>query len=142
MLLLDESDKAAIRSVIAGLETGWNKGSASAFVKDFAVDADFINVYGGYGSGREAIRKALDRLLASTYAGSRVRFNVETVRLLSHSVALAHVRAHLSVRSAPISGEMRALLNLVLQRGSDGWKIASYHNTLIEDSIRRNARLR
>jgi len=53
MLLLDESDRAAIRNVVGGLEASWNKGSASEYVRHFAVDADFVNIYGAHGIGRE-----------------------------------------------------------------------------------------
>lgn len=62
MLHLDASDKFAIRAVIMGLEVGWNKGSASEFVKSFALNADFMTVYGGRGSGRKVILGAFDRI--------------------------------------------------------------------------------
>jgi uncharacterized protein (TIGR02246 family) len=140
MLVLDASDRAAIRSVIGRLESSWNQGSASGFVQDFAVDADFVNIYGGHGSGRDVIRQALDRMFVSTYAGSRSRFSLETVRLLSPDVALAHVRAHLRIPGGPEAGETRALPSLVLQRENGGWKIASYHNTLIENPDRPGGR--
>lgn len=131
MLVLDQSDRAAIRNVVADLEVTWNKGSASEFVKRFATDADFVNIYGAHGVGREAIRRGLDLVLSSTYAGSQVRYSLENVRLLSPDVALAHVKAILKIPSGPQTGEMCALPSLVLQRDIDGWKIAAFHNTLV-----------
>ena len=131
MLLLDQSDRAAIRNVVVGLEASWNKGSPSEYVRHFAVDADFVNIYGAHGIGRESIRHALDLVFSSTYAGSHVRYSLEKVRLLSSDVALAHVKALLKIPKGPQAGEMRALPSLVLHRDTDGWKIAAFHNTLI-----------
>lgn len=131
MLLLDQSDRAAIRNVVAGLEAGWNKGSASDFARHFAIDADFVNIYGAHGVGREAIRQAVDRVFSSTYTDSHVRYSIEKVRLLSPDVAVAHVKAILKIPKGPDAGQMRALPSLVLQRDIGGWKIAAFHNTLI-----------
>ena len=142
MLLLDHGDRAAIRNVVAGLEAGWNKGDASEFARHFSIDADFVNIYGAHGVGRETIRHALDLVFSSTYAGSHVRYSLEKARLLSPDVAVAHVKAVLKIPNGPQAGEMRALPSLVLQRDNGGWKIAAFHNTLIGDPDHQRDRRR
>ena len=69
----------------------WNATDSQAFAAPFAPDADFVNVYGMHARGRDAIAQGHEFILRGPYAGSRVAYTVEAVRLLRPDVALAHV---------------------------------------------------
>jgi uncharacterized protein (TIGR02246 family) len=56
---LSEADESAIREIIKGLETAWNKHDMKAFTKSFRDDAEGINVVGMYWSGKAAVLKHL-----------------------------------------------------------------------------------
>ena len=43
---LSDADEKAIREIIKGLETAWNKHDMKAFTKSFRDDAEGINVVG------------------------------------------------------------------------------------------------
>jgi hypothetical protein len=50
------AQEEAIRQIIAEHNTAWNAGDALAWTKDFADDADFINILGTLYQGKEETR--------------------------------------------------------------------------------------
>jgi uncharacterized protein (TIGR02246 family) len=124
-------DRAAIEAIVAQLENAWNAADGRAFAVPFTGDADFVNVRAEHRRGREAIAAGHDAILRSIYAGSVNRYSLESVRLLRPDVALAHVHAVLESPAGPLAGRHEARFSLVLLRESEGWRIASFHNTLV-----------
>jgi uncharacterized protein (TIGR02246 family) len=130
---LTEQDRAAIESIVADLEKAWNAGDGAGFARDFAEDADFVNIYGFHGKGRQAIAEAHERILSTVYKGSVNRFVIKQARMLAPDVALAHIRATLDVPTGPPSGRLEALPSAVFVRDDGAWKIAAFHNPLIQE---------
>src|SRR5688500_7400 len=122
---------AAIEAIVAQLENAWNAADGRAFAVPFTEDADFVNVRAEHMRGREAIAAGHDAILRSIYAGSVNRYSLESARLLLPEVALAHVHSSLNAPSGPLAGRHEARFSLVLVREDGGWRIASFHNTLV-----------
>ena len=120
-------------ALAARLESAWNAGDGAAFAAPFAEDADFVNVLGMHARGREAIAAGHEQIFRSVYAGSTVRYRVETARLLRPDVALVHLNASLTVPAGPMAGTDNAIPSLVLTRDGGEWRVASFHNTYIRD---------
>jgi len=128
---MQQTQTTAIEDIVMDMEAAWNESDAVQFARYFAEDADFVNVYGMYGKGREAIAKAHEAIFRTVYAGSVVAYTVRSIRLLSPDVALAHIDAQLFVPQGPLTGQLKSLPSMVLTRERDAWKIASFHNTFV-----------
>lgn len=126
----DPADRAAIEGIVTRLESAWNAGDGAAFGEPFASDADFVNIRAEHFRGREAIANGHSAIFRTIYAGSTNRLTVDSLRLLRPGVALVHVAAALDAPSGPLAGRHTALFSAVLTKGSSGWEIASFHNTL------------
>ena len=48
-------DEATLRQMVAAQAEAWNRGDATAWSKDFAADADFVNIFGMVFHGRQQI---------------------------------------------------------------------------------------
>jgi hypothetical protein len=59
MLAMDQSERAAIRAVVDGLEASWNKGDASGFAKYFAIAIALAHGERGGGRSPEPKRNRL-----------------------------------------------------------------------------------
>jgi uncharacterized protein (TIGR02246 family) len=127
---LSESDRAAIDAVAASLEAAWNAGDGEAFGAAFTDDADFVNIRAEHMRSRVVIAEGHTGIFRSIYAGSRTRQSVESARLLTDDVALAHVTSVLDAPTGPLAGRHVGRYSMVLLRTPDGWRIASFHNTL------------
>ena len=125
-----EGDAAALA---ARLENAWNAGDSAGFAAPFADDADFVNVLGMHVRGREGITHGHAEIFRTVYAGSTVRYRVDTARLLRPDVGLVHVHATLTVPAGPMAGTNNALYSMVLTRDGGEWRIASFHNTFVRD---------
>jgi uncharacterized protein (TIGR02246 family) len=126
-----QNPSAVIDGIVAGLEKAWNDGDGAAFASYFAENADFVNVYGMHGKGREAIANAHDRIFRTVYAGSVMAFTARSVRMLAEGVALAHIDSLLWVPQGPLQGQLKALPSMVVTLQGGAWQIASFHNTFV-----------
>jgi uncharacterized protein (TIGR02246 family) len=123
-------DRAALESIVAQLEAGWNAMDGPAFAAPFAADADFVNIRGEHFRGRPAIAAGHAGIFQTIYAGSTNRYTVEGARLLRPDVALVRVHALLDAPHGPLAGRHGARFSLVLTKEASGWEIAALHNTL------------
>ena len=126
-----EGAQGVVADLIGRLERAWNEGYGQAFGEPFASDADFVDIRGEHYRGQQAIAAGHQVIFDSIYEGSSVDYELTGARELSDDVILAHAAADLRAPSGPLAGEHSSVLSLVLVRGSDGWKIASFHNTLM-----------
>ncbi len=127
---LSQDDRAALERTVSQLEAGWNALDGAAFATPFADDADFVNVRGEHHRTRNAIAGGHEGIFSTIYAGSRNQYTLESARLLRPDVALVHVRSALDVPQGPLAGHLSALFSMVLTKEPDGWRIATFHNTL------------
>ena len=127
---LTSGDRAALESVVGQLEAGWNAMDGAGFAARFAADADFVTIRGEHFQGRPAIAAGHAAIFRTIYAGSTVRFTIESARLLRPDVALVHVRSMLDAPHGPLAGQHGACFSLVLTNEPRGWEVAALHNTL------------
>jgi uncharacterized protein (TIGR02246 family) len=126
-----EGAQGVAAELIGRLQRAWNEGDGRAFGEPFAPDADFVDIRGEHHRGQEAIAAGHQAIFDSIYRGSTTDYEPTGARELSDGVILAHATADLSAPSGPMAGEHSSVLSLVLVRGGAGWKIASFHNTLV-----------
>jgi uncharacterized protein (TIGR02246 family) len=118
--------------IVRRLEKAWNNGDSVAWTAEFADDADFIHVLGGFFHGRPDIERGHRTIFDTIYKGSRNRFEVEKVRLLQPDVAVVFVRGSLTWYLNGQERQIEARPTLVAQRKPTGeWKIVVFQNTLI-----------
>jgi len=127
---LAPDDQAGVERIVNQLEAAWNGMDGSAFAAPFAGDADFVTIRGEHFRGRSAIGAGHTAIFRTIYAGSTVRFTVESARLLRPDVGLLHVRSVLNAPSGPLAGEHSACFSMVLTKERGSWEIAGFHNTL------------
>jgi uncharacterized protein (TIGR02246 family) len=127
---LTAADRTAIEAIVASLESAWNAGDGEAFAAPFTDDADFVNIRAEHMRTRAVIAAGHVGIFRSIYAGSRTQQTVQSARLLSDDVALAHVASVLDAPTGPLAGHHVACYSLVLLRRPEGWRITSFHNTL------------
>jgi uncharacterized protein (TIGR02246 family) len=119
-------------AIFEELERAWNAADGEAYASQFTEDADFVNILGHHGKGRAAIAAGHDQILRTVYAGSVIDVQVEQVRMLTEDVGVVHAAATLVVPAGPMKGEMRSRPSAVLQRIEGEWRIAAFHNTLLQ----------
>ena len=133
---LSPADLDAIKRVIKGLEKAWNNADHEDFSLWFQEDADFVNVYGMYAKGRREISEGHSDIFNTVYQGSRLSVTPLNVRAINPDVALVHLRSRLTVPKGPMTGEHEALPSMAVVRDSGAWRIASFHNTFVQDPPR------
>lgn len=144
-------DEASVRDVVAGFATAWNSHDMDSFGKLFAPDADFVNVTGILMKGRQEIQShhawshgaipesaRVSHTLPKNYGifkNSRMKFDTIDVRFLQNDVALARVNWAL-FGDARTSTPRRGVFLFVLNRGKQGWQIATAQNTEINRTVK------
>jgi uncharacterized protein (TIGR02246 family) len=131
-----EGADSVAAELIGRLERAWNEADGRAFGEPFAPDADFVDIRGEHHRGQQAIAAGHQAIFDSIYEGSSVVYELTGARELSDGVILAHAAAELRAPSGPMAGEHSSVLSLVLVGGGEGWKIASFHNTLVASQQR------
>jgi uncharacterized protein (TIGR02246 family) len=81
------SPEESIREVVEECMHTWNKHDAKAFASLFAKDADFTNWMGQGATGRDAIEKYHEPLLATRFKTTRQATENIKVRLIKPDVA-------------------------------------------------------
>ena len=126
------SDQAAIRQTVMGLQDAWNRHDMKAFANLFAEDADFVNVAGAWWKGRVEIEEKHRAVHATIFRDSTLSIEEVDVRFLTPDIAIAHVLTALVEQKMPdgsVVPPRRALLTQVLQKQNGKWMIVASHNT-------------
>src|SRR5258707_15302522 len=116
------------------IASGWNAASGTALASAFADEADFINIMGLHGRGRDVIARGHDEILATIFRGTRMTAVVDSVRFLRPDVAT--VEATLSLQNTdgqPFTGPFPAPMphtkaGYVATKDGDAWSIAVFRN--------------
>jgi uncharacterized protein (TIGR02246 family) len=111
----------------ASLAERWNAADGEGYGALFADDATFTDIRGGRHVGRQAIAAGHQGIFDTAYAGSVVRYEVRSVRMLIDGIAVAVADATLEVPAGPLAGAHDARTTVVLE---DGLGVA-FHNTLV-----------
>jgi uncharacterized protein (TIGR02246 family) len=126
------SATAIATDLFARLESAWNRADGSAFGGAFTDDGDFVDIRGVHHHGADVIGKGHEAILASTHAGSVVRYEVEAARQLEAGTVLALVAATLDAPTGPLQGTNRSRITAVITARDGRWAITGFHNTLVQ----------
>jgi uncharacterized protein (TIGR02246 family) len=120
------------RAPIDAFSDAWNTHDMRAFGRLFTPDADFVNAFGTWWQGREAIEAAHAATHGDVFGASTLEFTEVTLRDLSPGLALARARWTLRGQTrrdgrdaAPRSGR----LIFVLRDTGGDWLIEAAQNT-------------
>jgi uncharacterized protein (TIGR02246 family) len=126
------SDENAVMSVGEEAIAAWNAHDMARFARLFREDADFVNVYGAWWTGRTRIEAEHVATHATVFRRSRLSASEMRVRFLRCDVASLHIRWDLVDLVAPDGtqiGPRKGVLVCVLVKEQFGWQIAVGQNT-------------
>ncbi|MFF3489652.1 SgcJ/EcaC family oxidoreductase [Streptomyces sp. NPDC002701] len=125
-----EQSVEAMSAIPARMNEGWNRGDATAFVADFADDAELVDFEGTIHKGREAVIAFNQPLFDTVLKGSRlVRGEVPFARIVRPGWGVVHHRVAMVMpgeEEPPSSRRFMQLLALVWQ--NDRWEVAALQN--------------
>lgn len=125
-------EQGTLLKIVSKLEEAWNNGDSVAWTSQFAGDADFIHVLGGFFHGSGAIEHGHRTIFDTIYKGSHNRYHVEKVRFVRPDVAVVFIRASLTWYLNGKEQHIQARPTLTVEKNPSGeWKIAVFQNTLI-----------
>ncbi len=131
-------DEAALRKLVAEQTEAWNRSDAAAWSKDFAPDAEFINIVGTVFSGRAEIERRHAFVFGSLFKGSRSEVTVGKVLFLGTKGDVAVVDMEHRVTGyaglppgvqATEPGVLRTRMRYVLAKAGGSWRIVAGQNT-------------
>jgi uncharacterized protein (TIGR02246 family) len=117
-------DDAAIRRVVQQQDDARNRGDWKALGELFTQDAEQLTSTGEWRRGRAEIEKGIAQAMTTTYKGGKYATKVETVRMLTPTVAIADGPFEIS-GIAGGSGTRRGHTTYVLVKSGDRWQIAA-----------------
>ena len=126
-------NEAAVRENVKQMEAGWNAKKGEQFARPFTEDADYVVINGLYIKGRTTIGKSHQQIFDTIYKNTTLSLSVRQVRFLRPDVALVHVDGHLEGVKSGGHAASNASMTLVMTRGKEGWQIAAFQNTEVED---------
>jgi uncharacterized protein (TIGR02246 family) len=109
-------DRAAVEGLVAAWEQAGSAADGDAFGSRFDQDADWVDIYGQHGRGRERIARVHTTIFRTVYAGSAARYSVPQVRMPSDSLALAQVSSRPNAPGGPLAGEHQGGSSHVMRR--------------------------
>ena len=124
-------DESGIRELQVSQADAWNRHDAAAYAALFTKDGDCVNVVGWWWKGRAQIESKLRAAFAFVFHESQLTITNTTVRLLSPSIAIAHVSWTMTgAKTPPGMPQPRQGIEIqVLQKKSGHWLIQSFQNT-------------
>src|SRR6202161_2209019 len=124
-----DTDRQAIRDVLASLYKAWEAGDAEAFVADYTEDATVVQP-GVYKKDREEIRTTMAAAFAGPLSGSRATDHPSVIRFLTGDTAIVISEGGIIFPGQDaVASEGLIRATWVLVRRDGGWRIASYHNS-------------
>jgi uncharacterized protein (TIGR02246 family) len=119
----------AFRAILDNFDVAWETRDAKRFVRFFADDADFMQAFGRYRSGRGEIEAFMERFLSlqdgsfiSREVGVRARHVGDDVAFVEQELEGDGVRNADGTEQPARRGQMM----LVLRRTPEGWRIQHY----------------
>jgi uncharacterized protein (TIGR02246 family) len=129
------ADEEAIKTVIAGITEAFNKHDAKAWTRFATAEAQLVTVRGESMNGVAAIEEGLTALFRGRNRTASLKILDMRVRLIRPDVAMAHVTNELIGAVSPDGQALppqRELSLRVFVKDSGVWRIAAFHNTLLQ----------
>src|SRR5580692_10661667 len=124
-----DTDRQAIRDVLASLYKAWAAGDAEAFVAGYTEDATVVQP-GVYKKDREEIRATMAAAFAGPLSGSRATDRPVAIRFLSGDTAVVISEGGIIFPGQDaVASERLVRATWVLVRRGDAWHVAAYHNS-------------
>ncbi len=125
-------DERAVAAVLDRFEDSWNRHDMRAFAGLFAEDADFVNVFGTWWTGRDAIERAHAGAHATIFKDSRLSIERNETRFVGPDAAVVRslwrMTGQVDPKGAAVPPRAGILIN-VLRRAGDAWTIVASQNT-------------
>jgi len=116
-------DEIAIRSLLTRLHNAWARGDGAAYAQCFAEQSDYITFNGMHLRGRTENAALHSALFRGALKGTKLSNEIESIELLSSSIALVHTAG---------SGRKRSYQTYVLVKLGADWLIRSFQNTRVQ----------
>lgn len=109
------ADERAIRDVEARWEKAWNDGDVAAMTRDFAPDADAVNLAGEWFKGRVSFAQSITELHSDKAKGSVWQTEETDIKFLTPEIAIVHVLVNSHGEHNP-DGTARPARHVILTR--------------------------
>jgi uncharacterized protein (TIGR02246 family) len=123
------SDDQELRALFGRLCQAWTDGDAAAYGACFTTDCDYVSFDGTRAHGRKSVIESHDKLFRGVLFGSALVGEVESIRYVSHDVAVLHGSGSVLVAWRSELPKRRLTRNTVVAvRGPEGWRFSAIHN--------------
>ena len=129
------SEAKAVKAVISATTEAFNRHDARAWAQLSTPDARLVTVRGESMRGAKEIENGLQSIFKSRARNATLRTLDVTVKFIRPDVALAHVTNEMSGVVAPDGTAMpphQELSIRVLVKDGGAWRIAAFHNTILQ----------
>jgi uncharacterized protein (TIGR02246 family) len=125
-------DEAAIRAIVADVQTAFNTNDPVLMNAHFAADASVVTAMGKRVTGIDALRRAAEEGMAAALRDEFVRYVVTDIRFIRPDVALAYKEATATdADGEPIELDHSMVALYVLVKDDGRWLVAARQNTLV-----------
>ena len=116
-------------------ESAWNAHDMAAFAALFHPDATFVNRFGTYWRGVDAIVAGHSAIHETVYRDSTLHNDPPDIDTLSDDAAILHFYSHLTTGPAHPAGPhaVDTLLMMVVTKRDGSWRIQSAENVTLTD---------
>ncbi len=116
-------------AVLAAYVAAWNAHDMKAFANLFSEDADYVNAYGDWWRGREALQTKNSEAHDSYYARTRLRTETPVIRPIDEKMVLVESRWILHGDTRAKRDERHGFVTLVMTKDENRWRIPLAQNT-------------
>lgn len=132
------ADSLQIAAVVADLDSAWAQGDADRWARNYATDADFINILGMLLPDTKSMQARHHEIFTGVFRGSRHAGTLRRLRFLAPGAALADVDVAVTGFTALPPGTrptepgiLRTRMRHVLRKMDNRWQIIATQNTAI-----------
>ena len=131
----EAADRAAIEALFTSWEEAWAAHDMTAFADLYHEDCIFIAWTGAVWHGRDTIEKGMAAVHKTVFRNSIQRKRIDGLQFLAPDVALVHLWSTLTGDERQPDKVVRSRNTLVLTKRDGVWKILSFQNTRLADSV-------
>jgi uncharacterized protein (TIGR02246 family) len=124
--LQGQDASTAIRKVLAGQATAWNRGDLAEFMSGYKNSPDTTFIGKSVQQGWQNVLERYQKSFPNKEAMGTLDFSDIAVRMLGTDHAVVTGKFHLA-RTAAGGGDASGVYSLVFEKETDGWKIILDH---------------